>query len=395
MGAPNRPNISITQSHLDLISRIYDTPLNPDAWPVVLEEFASVMNAGMAGIAVYDPILSDHQFSAVTPNFSASLLEEYTKQFSERYESAFSGMSANPKRTFLTDREMRVFENGEQYAERPIVQWLNENLNISRGAASCLNVDRAWTDILFVMYPGSRGSVTPQERRIGNSFLDHFAKSVELGRAFGVLKHRFNGTFTALDRFHIGIYVLSPNGSVVLTNAEADRQIDAGDGLTLSRARKIFPTDDGQRSVLKDAIALAAGTALGQKDCAETLLTLPRQSGADPYLVEVSPIREKEEIGSQFSGCLVFVIDPAKTDVVSTAGMQTLYSLTNAEAEVCKLVAKGFGTDEIADVRNLTRETVRNYIKLVLNKTGVKNRSQLVRLALHVNLPIDPASDEG
>jgi len=37
-------------------------------------------------------------------------------------------------------------------------------------------------------------------------FLDHFAKTMELSRSFSVLKSRFGGVLTALDRFHIGIH---------------------------------------------------------------------------------------------------------------------------------------------------------------------------------------------
>ena len=70
--------------------------------------------------------------------------------------------------------------------------------------------------------------------------------------------------------------------------------------------------------------------------------------------------------------------------------MQTLYGLTGSEAEICKLVAQGQETRDVADERNLTLETTRTYIKQILQKTGAKNRAQLVRLALNVNLPIDP-----
>ena len=85
----------------------------------------------------------------------------------------------------------------------------------------------------------------------------------------------------------------------------------------------------------------------------------------------------------------MFLIDPMRTDVVSTEGMQALFNLTGAESDTCRLIAEGLGTDDIADVQNLTRETVRTYVKRILEKTGTKNRAQLVRLALTVNLPID------
>jgi hypothetical protein len=51
------------------------------------------------------------------------------------------------------------------------------------------------------------------------------------------------------------------------------------------------------------------------------------------------------------------------------------------------LIAEGLGTGDIADTQNLTRETVRTYVKRILEKTGTKNRAQLVRLALTGKVP--------
>ena len=384
----------IDQDHLNLISQIYDLPLRPDNWPEVLEAFAPMSNASLAGIAIYDPQYPSHQLNTVNSSCDILQSEEYRNMVSANsgYQSPFANLTVNPKRAFVRDMDMLELDSVEKYAQRPMIQWLDRNYGVFHGAASCLNLERAWTDILFLMFPNDRGPITPAELNTCNFFLDHFAKCTELGRAFNVLKGRFNGALAALDRYHIGIFVLSANGSVVLKNVEANRLVDAGDGLTLTRTGKLHPMDDGHSAALNDAIAKAIHTAHAEHSCAETVLPLSRRSGDDPYLVEVSPICDNDELESQFKGCLVFVIDPTKTDVVSTEGMQVLFSLTKSESEVCRLVALGLETDDIADARNLTRETVRNYIKQVLHKTGTKNRSQLVRLALNVNLPIDPAS---
>ena len=134
----------------------------------------------------------------------------------------------------------------------------------------------------------------------------------------------------------------------------------------------------------------ATATAGAEGDRAETVLVLPRRSPGDPFLVEVAPIRGRGvELDRGFTGAMMFVIDPMRTDVVSTEGMQALYNLTGTESDICRLIAEGLGTDDVADARNTGRETVRTHVKRLLEKTGTKNRAQLVRLALSVNLPID------
>jgi len=49
----------------------------------------------------------------------------------------------------------------------------------------------------------------------------------------------------------------------------------------------------------------------------------------------------------------------------------------------------GLNTDEIAEMRGASPNTVRTQVKSVLSKTGSSNRTALVRKALSAHLPID------
>ena len=194
----------------------------------------------------------------------------------------------------------------------------------------------------------------------------------------------------ALDRFHIGVFILSPKGDVILRNREADRILDLEDGLSLDRSGHPLAAREAERSELRDAILKAVATAGAEGDRAETIHILPRRSTGDPFLVEVAPIPGRGvELDRGFSGAMMFVIDPMRTDVVSTKGMQALYNLTGTESEIGRLIAEGLGTGDVADARNVAHETVHTHVKRLLEKTGTKNRTQFVRLALSVNLPID------
>lgn len=383
----------ISHKHLDLISKIYDLPLNPGSWQPVLDEFAPMMNAAGAGVMAFDPIYAGHYVNIVTSNYTDQDPDfvENMNRYSAQEQKGYAEMALDPVRGFVSDMEALGVRSLKEQSALPAVQWLGDHFHVRHRAASCLNLKRVWTDFLAVQFVDDRGPITDHEREIGALFLDHFAKSVELGRAFGVLKHRFDGVFTALDRFHIGIFVLSASGSVVVKNVEAERILDAGDGLSLTPAGHLHAGSDGHRSgELKNAITQAVHTAQAQDNCAETLLTLPRRSGDTPYLVEIAPIRDHDELESQFKGCLVYVIDPTKTDVVTTEGMQALYNLTGSESEICKLLAEGLKPDEVADSRNVSLGTVRSQIRALFEKTQTNSQVDLVRLALTVNLPIDP-----
>ncbi|MEM1153145.1 MAG: helix-turn-helix transcriptional regulator [Pseudomonadota bacterium] len=83
------------------------------------------------------------------------------------------------------------------------------------------------------------------------------------------------------------------------------------------------------------------------------------------------------------------MIDPMNPGAVFITGLEVLYGLTAAEAQVCRLLIDGLSYGDIADTRGVTLETIKSQAKSILAKTGVSSRSALVRLALRINLPVD------
>lgn len=58
--------------------------------------------------------------------------------------------------------------------------------------------------------------------------------------------------------------------------------------------------------------------------------------------------------------------------------MHTQKFLTNREREIFKLLINNFDTTEIADKLSISEKTVRNHISNVIQKLGVKGRSQAI-----------------
>ena len=52
--------------------------------------------------------------------------------------------------------------------------------------------------------------------------------------------------------------------------------------------------------------------------------------------------------------------------------------LTPREKEIFELLVKQYDTETIADVLNISSKTVRNHISNVIQKLGVKGRSQAI-----------------
>jgi len=69
-------------------------------------------------------------------------------------------------------------------------------------------------------------------------------------------------------------------------------------------------------------------------------------------------------------------------------GLQALYDLTATEIVVLELLVAGKSNHDIADIRGVSPETVKTQTRSVFAKLAVRNRAELVRRVLAINLPI-------
>ena len=103
--------------------------------------------------------------------------------------------------------------------------------------------------------------------------------------------------------------------------------------------------------------------------------------GAKGYLVKqnaeaIAPALKAVMSGqSVFGGEIVaklpsFITNPIKPDF-------TAYGIGGREAEIIERVAEGFNNKEIANALYLSEGTVRNYLSAILEKLGLRDRTQL------------------
>lgn len=381
--------MEITRNTLDIVSRIYDTVIDPKNWVDTLDQISTAVGGTAANILTADYRFSEIRLNGVSSLFnSAADIQTYYELSSDADEEIVRRLPEYPVAKFFTGEE--VSEGIAPYAEIVTVKWLKDRFGIFHRNLARLNDNGAWLDLISIYFPDGRGPMSENEIEMGQIFLPHLAKAIELTRPFMLLKARFQAVLAALDRFHIGVFLLSEQGSIIIKNAEADRIIDLHDGLCVGLQDRLKVKVESEQQLLDRAIQDAVATSNADGTSHGTKTSVYRPSGIDPFLLQVSPLRERgEELGVKLRGAIVFVIDPKNSGVVSTDGMETLFGLTSAEAEVCRLLVEGYSTNDMADIRKVSLETIRKQIRSVLTKTRSGRRADVVRLALTINLPID------
>lgn len=147
--------------------------------------------------------------------------------------------------------------------------------------------------------------------------------------------------------------------------------------------------------LFQESIARLTLTANGTGGDTAITFSAQRRSGGHPLLVEVTPVRDADnELGDNLHGVTIMLLDPDSHSVIRTDLLAQWANLTTAEAEVCRLLVDGFSNLEIAERRDTQPNTIKSQVAKVLAKTGVRNRTELVRIACQTSPPIAGSGED-
>ncbi len=378
----SRPDAELLAS----VEAVYDTVLDASKWGEALDRTATMAGAHGTMLMVSDPLMQELQISVMSTRIGAAEARTYVAtQLSQdelRWDEALAEV---PALTVLHDTA--IWPNRAAYEAMPSVKWLR-SWHLHHRSAVRLCAHGGWKDTVAAVYPEGRGGMTARESRRLAPLLPHLARAVEIRRPFTLLKTRYQAILSMLDHLGIGILVLLDDDHILLANAEAERILEAGDGLRRrSDGRLAMPV--GRGNDLQPTLQRALSNVRSGLNQDGTTVYLRRGRDVDPYVLDVAAFRESgDELGEPVSGTLVCVIDPEHRSVISIRGLAQVYGLTDAEAAVCALMGDGRSTREIADLRGVAIDTVKAQGKAIFRKTHCGNRVELVRRALSIAPPL-------
>lgn len=115
----------------------------------------------------------------------------------------------------------------------------------------------------------------------------------------------------------------------------------------------------------------------------DEILFLALESGADGYLLKrTKPMELRAALLDVLSGGAPMTSEIARHVVASFrrkgGGLDPSVALTAREEEILILLTKGYANKEIADIINLSIETVRSHLKNIYTKMHVRSRAEAV-----------------
>ena len=379
------------QEVLSVLPNIYDSAVDSSVWGNTLEKGAHAIGAKGAILLIIDQRPEGqyqvNHFSKIWTR-APERVQMYNEKYGHYEKPVWDKLFTMPKQNLVLDTDFWADE--PNLLERPDYRYLRENVGIVHKCAARLNDNMSWWDTLVVHFDEQQKSIPRQSISNISHLLPHVAKSVELSRAFDLLRQQHNAVLAALDHVKVGMCIALQNGDLVVRNSEANRILDEKDGLRVSPDGKLFCHQSERNAQLQSAIEDATKTACGKHTTHELLLINERSSKNESLLTEVAPLSDySAELEPHLKGALVTIIDPSNSQPFSVDKAAKAYGLTAAEAEVCRLLVDGNSTNLMAEKRDVSPETIKTQVKSVLQKTACNRRSDLIRLILKTTPPIE------
>ncbi len=370
-----------TDELLELLGALYEGPLEVEPWRGFAERLRVLFEARNVAITLHHP--------------QGLVRDSYVMAQDAADETDWVAVETKYRHDFMRDDPLRLelfvpgtvvqLDSVERSAE--FARYVNE-----LGIGSSLRVGfaepggmRGWIDIVR-----AQGHAMPFDGAhvdLLRTLLPHLERALAL---YAVQKRReaectvYEDT---IEHFALGTLLLDGELRVMRMNRVAQAILAAEPGLAITRGR-LRSTDPGaQRKldrVLRDAAALAAdGSPAGPGE----LLRIGTKAG-HPLGVLVRPLMQALWFrGTHAPSVVVYLTDPTRQlealqpDRQSSRELvERLFGLTPQEARLTLLLADGCTLADAARHIGVAETAARNYSKRIYAKTGIRNRSELVRL---------------
>jgi DNA-binding CsgD family transcriptional regulator/PAS domain-containing protein len=175
----------------------------------------------------------------------------------------------------------------------------------------------------------------------------------------------------------VGIVLLDSEGRVVEVDEEARRKLDRHPELRIEKDR-LRLRDRKLDSELRERVAKLLFQPVGLE--MSRMMDVGGEGHLELLLCTVDP-------GAAFASpaaprLAVYMSSGAEAAIADTVQLADLFQLTNREAALASLLARGLTLAEAADELGVTEQTARTYSKRIFLKTGVRRQTELVRRIL-------------
>ena len=316
--------------------------------------------------------------AAMHPIIDAYIREDWVHR-DERYRSTPTLLtrSVSTDFDFTTPEEMRRLPYYQEFLAPHGMCWF-AGVRVGDG-------EDVW--VLALQRSKTQGPFTPTEVRRLVMLSRRLSSAAELARAFGFA--RMEAALEAFEASGSAVAMIGATGEVIRLNRSAERLL--GEDLKIVKGRIVRADRDLTAALDRALHALIWSRGA---DALHPPVVLPRQMGR-PVLAY--PSRRPGVAQAAFAQCHGFVVfvDLEARIAAPERDLVLAFGLTPAEARVASGLLGGASVEAVGDKLSIARETARNQLKSVFQKTGAHGQGQLVSLLARAGRPPREAAGRG
>lgn len=368
----------------DLIGMIYDAAIDTRKWPTAMEAIRLELDCAISAFSLQMPIGTIA--ISVTTNIPQRYIDAMPGHVLDVINQ-WGGIAALQTRALDQPHVLsRVNPDEcdfERSTNRYVQEWRRPQGLVDVIAVGLARDERAIGSMQFARHHNA-GPIGDREVAILQLLIPHLQRAATINRMLD-LSAIAQATFeAAIETLSVPVVLTDDQLRIVYTNSAAREMLSRGTLIHDHRGTLGTATRPGTRA-LEIAIERASTdiNTLGRKG-----LGIPVRPDDGPTgALHVLPLRQ----GSAVAPGAVIAVFVAHTDtpfIAPTEIVRALFELTPAEARVFGLIAEGMTVSETATELGVERSTVKTHMLRVYEKTGVRRRSELQRMASSLILPV-------
>jgi DNA-binding CsgD family transcriptional regulator/PAS domain-containing protein len=363
----------------DIISRIYQGPLEAKPWQSFLRALRLRMDCEVAAISLR-PGRTDAA-PLVIWDRRESIKEEQLRRLAADHARLahldhLSNALKKPGDIFTLDEVMPRAKLLKSEFYKKIIK----PHDIERQLGMYFAEPSGWECNIGLMNGAKRPNFGEAEKDFFMGFRPHLEKALEIYARLKRNQLEKEILEDSLDRLAIGTFILDGRGRVIDTNRVARETVKSTRSLSLVDDRlTLKKPDDNAR--LARAIKQAIAAHKTPNTFVEALRITSQNDPDVGLLVKSMPLKDRYQTDVSPS-VIIYVGDSAQRNLAQEGFIAQLFGLTPTEAFLATLLADGLTLAEAAVKLGVTGNTVRSYAKKIFAKTGVGRQADLVRLIL-------------
>lgn len=361
----------------DLIDRIYECSVVPELWPALLDDLAELSDARGGLMFSANKSLQWTASDPIREVFDAYVRDGWFGRCSRRMCLMQQKMPA-----FFVEHD---FWDDEALKREPIYRDFFVPRGLGWSAGTGLVIPTGDNIVFSLEREFERGPFEKQYVEQLNDLRPHLARSALISSRMSL--KRATGATETLTELRLPALLLNESGGVVEAN---DLIVGLKSLISWNAGNRVRLADPNANAMLGAALqAIRTGG-----DPAVNSFVVRDHGDAPGVVAHVIPIKRSAHDIFASSYALLMLTPVGSKRVPSITLLNSLFDLTPAEARIAAGLAEGKTLDEIAELGDVAKSTVRKQLRSVFDKTGCSRQAEVAALLSNLALGADPVAGE-